>query len=412
MVLTLTEFFRQLPASALAPRQRQTKPQQKKHQQQTTHAGNLPNLAPHSDGFCKSSFFSFLLLYTLLRLGVNPSPVSHNPTLATPPSTPPKPPGGNGRSKQLKRLLRYGLLRLSQWALATLPLRWASALGAGLGWLASFLLFGEFKKALASLAVAFPENTPAQNRRLARACFTHLGRTACELACIRQIDANLEAWVEWPPEARQLLEEARQEGRGVIFVSGHVGNWELLARRVAMAGIPCASIAKATTDLRTTRWIEQFRAQGKLVSIWRESPSASRQMLQTLRNNGVLGLLIDQDTRVQSLFVPFFGKLAKTPRAAADLALLSQAPLVVGFCQRMPSGRYRLSMRRIPAPTQRSYAAALELTASLSQEIETAIRQTPEQWVWMHQRWKTPPPEAEEEREGKELDEKKKVSYT
>jgi len=323
----------------------------------------------------------------------NSRPVSEAQVPAKASGNSPKPAGKPKLTKRLKRFLRYGLLRLTQRFVAVFPIGWASALGARLGFLASVLLFGEFKKALASLSLAFPENSKAQNKHLARACFVHLGRTACELACISQIDANPEAWVEWPPEARQVLEEARSLGRGVVFVSGHVGNWELLARRVAMEGIFCASIAKASTDLRTTRWIEKFRAEGKLVSIWRESPSAARQMLQTLRSNGVLGLLIDQDTRVQSVFVPFFGKLAKTPRAAADLALLSQAPLVVGFCQRQASGRYRLQMRRIPTPpsTERSERVVLELTATLTREIETAIRAMPEQWVWMHQRWKTPP---------------------
>ena len=294
--------------------------------------------------------------------------------------------------KRLKRFLRYGLLRLTQKLLAVFPIRWVSGLGARLGWLASVVLPGEFKKALASLAIAFPENTLAHNKRLARDCFAHLGRTVGELACFSQIDADMEAWVEWPQEARQVLEEARSLGRGVIFVSGHVGSWELLARRVAMAGIPSASIAKASTDMRTTRWVEQFRAQGKLVTIWRESPSSARQMLQTLRNNGVLGLLIDQDTRVQSVFVPFFGKPAKTPRAAADLALRTQAPLVVGFCQRQASGRYRLHMRRVATPAERSENAVFELTATLTREIEEAICKAPEQWTWIHQRWKTPPP--------------------
>lgn len=312
-----------------------------------------------------------------------------------------KPPPPAKLHKRLKRFLRYGLLRLAFGALSTLPIGWASTLGARLGLLASRLLSTEFQKALASLSVAFPLNSLPQNKRLARACFVHMGRTACELACISQIDAHPEAWVEWPPEARQVLEEARSLGRGVIFVSGHVGNWELLARRVAMADIPCASIAKASTDMRSTRWLEAFRAQGKLLTIWRESPSAARQMLQTLRNNGVLGLLIDQDTRVQSVFVPFFGKPAKTPRAAADLALRTQAPIVVGFCQRQAGGRYRLKMQRVPLPPLPSAPPSpakphentvLELTASLSREIEAAIRETPEQWVWMHQRWKTPPP--------------------
>jgi KDO2-lipid IV(A) lauroyltransferase len=131
--------------------------------------------------------------------------VSKTQTPVTPTAKTPKAAGKTKTSKQLKRLLRYGLLRLTQKLLASLPIRWASKLGICLGHLASMLLFREFKKAMASLCVAFPENTPAHNKRLAKACFAHLGRTACELACISQIDANLDAWVEWPPEARLTL---------------------------------------------------------------------------------------------------------------------------------------------------------------------------------------------------------------
>jgi len=317
--------------------------------------------------------------------------VKKNPGLEKPSGLAPGAPHKAKLLKRLKRSLRYVVLRLIAGLWSALPISWSAALGARLGLLASVLLHREFKKALASLSVAFPQHSMAHNKGLARACFAHLGRMAGELACIAQIDAKLHTWVEWPPEERLVLEEARSAGRGVIFVSGHIGNWELLARRVAMEGIPCASIAKASVDAHTTRWIEAFRAKGKLLSIWRESPSAPRQMLATLRNNGVLGLLIDQDTRVHSLFVPFFGKLAKTPRAAADLALRTQAPLIVGFCQRQPSGRYCLKMRRVPTPTQHNKNAVLALTATLTLAIENAIRETPEQWVWMHQRWKTPP---------------------
>jgi KDO2-lipid IV(A) lauroyltransferase len=94
---------------------------------------------------------------------------------------------------------------------------------------------------------------------------------------------------------------------------------------------------------------------------------------------------------VQSFFVPFFGELAATPRAAGDLAIRTGAAVVVGFCQRGDSG-YRLTMEEVPLPSEQDRdAAALALTAALSQRIEAAIRRAPEQWVWMHQRWKTRP---------------------
>ena len=293
--------------------------------------------------------------------------------------------------KRLKRLVRYALVRTALALLGLLPLSWASGLGAALGGLGFHLARGERRRALASLAVAFPELPEAERLRLARACFRHLGRTALELVCIDAVDARLETVVEWPPEARAVLDAALSRNKGVVFVSGHLGNWELLARRVALAGYPCQTIAREASDPRTTRLIERFRASGRLKTIWRGHPRAVRDMLKALRGGEILGLLIDQDTRVQSVWVPFFGRPAKTPRAAADLALRTGAATVLGFCQRAAPGRYRVTMREVPHPGGDRDQAALELTARLTRGIEDAIRAQPEQWVWMHQRWKSPP---------------------
>jgi len=228
----------------------------------------------------------------------------------------------------------------------------------------------------------------AQADRLAlvRACFRHLGKMIFELVCVEQIDAVPDEWVRWAD--RTVLDAALARGKGVMFISGHVGNWELLARRVALAGYPCQTIAKETTDPRTTALIEKFRASSKLKSIWRGQPGAAKAMLRALRDGQILGMLIDQDTDVQSVWVPFFGRSAKTPRAAADLALRTGAAVVVGFCQREADGRYRVVMHEVPTEG----LDAVSLTATLSAQIEAAVRAAPEQWVWMHRRWKSPPP--------------------
>ncbi len=194
--------------------------------------------------------------------------------------------------------------------------------------------------------------------------------------------------VEWPAEDRAVLDAALKRGHGVVFVSGHFGSWELLARRVAHAGYPCHTIAKETSDPRTTALVERFRASAKLHSIWRGRDGAAKQMLRVLRAGAILGLLIDQDTDVQSVWVDFFGHRAKTPRAAADLALRTQAAVVLGFCERTGPCRYRLSMQEVNPAGDDPTA----LTAELTKRIEAKIRSAPEQWVWMHQRWKTPEP--------------------
>ncbi|NBD07502.1 MULTISPECIES: lysophospholipid acyltransferase family protein [Corallococcus] len=295
-------------------------------------------------------------------------------------------------TKRLKRYLRYlliaGMLRLLQF----LPLGMARTLGMTLGGWAYALAGGERRKALKSLARAFPDLGDAERDALGRGAFRHLAAAALEVASTRALDAGLEALVAWPAQDRQVLESALAKGKGVVFVSGHVGNWELLARRVAKAGYPSQSIAKETSDPRLTALVEDFRAKGGVRSIWRGQEGAARAMLRALRSGEILGILIDQDTRVQSVFVPFFGELAATPRAAADLALRTGAAVVVGFCQRDKEG-YRLTMEEVPAPDAVEREAAVQaLTTALSQRIEAAIRRAPEQWVWMHQRWKTRPP--------------------
>jgi KDO2-lipid IV(A) lauroyltransferase len=297
-------------------------------------------------------------------------------------------------TKRLRRFVRYLLLRALVAPLQLLPLGVACSLGASLGGLVFALAGRERKKALASLAVAFPEWTEAQRVDLARRCFRHLGTQAAEVLLVRQLDARRAECVTWEPAARAAMDAALAKGKGVVFVTGHVGNWELLARHVALEGYLAYVIGKEASDPRTTKWIESMRTSGKLNVIWRGHQGAAKAMLRALKSNGILGLLIDQDTKVQSLWVPFFGKPAKTPRAAADLALRTGAVPMLGFCVREGPLRYRITMETVPLPATEGEAAALELTAMLTAGIEKKIREVPEQWVWMHQRWKSPPPEA------------------
>lgn len=295
--------------------------------------------------------------------------------------------------KRVKRFLRYLVLRAAAGlAMALLSARAAGALGAFLGGLGWRLARTDRQRSLDSLARAFPEKSEAERVALSRACFAHLGRMIGELVKVEEIDRHLDQWVDWPQASRSALEGALGRGKGVIFVSGHLGNWELLARTVALRGYPSNTIAKETTDPRTTALIERFRASSKLQSIWRGREGAAKKMLKVLKGGEILGLLIDQDTDVQSVWVPFFGHPAKTPRAAADLALRTGAAVVFGACRRV-EGRYVLSMEEVPVPAEGDgEAKVLALTAELTRRIEACVRAAPEQWVWMHRRWRSAPP--------------------
>jgi KDO2-lipid IV(A) lauroyltransferase len=303
--------------------------------------------------------------------------------------------------KRLKRAVRSALLRAALRLLALLPLRAAVALG-GLCGRAGWHLMRETRALmLAHLALAFPEKPEAERRALARACFLHLGHMAGEVVAIRSYDARLAEHVGFEEGGEERLREILGRGRGMVFVTGHVGSWELMARRVARAGIPNAVIAKAGPDRQLNALAERFRAEGGVTTLWREDPGTGRAIIRTFKEGKALGILIDQDTKVQGLFAPFFGRLAHTPRAAADLALRFGAPVVVATTRRRgpdPCGGHLIDIKEVPcqpAAADRE-AEAVRLTAACNALLEAAIRRNPSEWVWMHRRWKTaPPPEAD-----------------
>ena len=239
--------------------------------------------------------------------------------------------------KRIKRSVRSLIVRAAIRLLSLLPLGAALALGGMVGRMA-YLLAGKTRRvALDHLALAFPERSQAERAAIARGMFVHLGRAAMEVVAIRSYDAYLDTYVELANG--EVLREVMARGKGMMFVTGHVGNWELLARRIARAGVPNAVIAKAGHDPRLNALAEEFRASGGVTTLWRENPDTGRAIIRTFRQGRALGLLIDQDTDVQGVFVPFFGRLAYTPRAAADLALRFGAPVVVGTIRRKGPGR-------------------------------------------------------------------------
>jgi KDO2-lipid IV(A) lauroyltransferase len=255
----------------------------------------------------------------------------------------------------------------------------------------------------ASLALAFPELDPAARDAIARESLVNLGKTAGEAISMRRWAHRLDEYVEATPETVAVVQRAWDRKKGIIFVLGHIGNWEL-TRRLSRYVQPNAAIAKRSWHRSLDALSERFRAEGGVQTYFREDPSTGRAMLRLFKQGGALGILIDQDTDVQSVFVPFFGRLAATPRAAADFALRFGATVLVVTCHRRGPGAgdgHRLEVTEVPfdaAPRDRE-AEVLRLTAACVAVQEEAIRRHPAEWVWMHQRWSTRP---ENEKPGRE----------
>jgi Kdo2-lipid IVA lauroyltransferase/acyltransferase len=295
--------------------------------------------------------------------------------------------------RNIRSVVIASLLRL----IALIPLGPAVRIGAFAGGLAYRLFGGTRRLALQHLALAFPEKSEVERADIARRMFVHLGMSAMEITSIRSFDDRLEQYLEI--DGGELIHAALAKGKGIVFVTGHLGNWELMARVVAKVGAPVSAVAKRGGDARLMGLIEGWRQDGAVTTLWREDASTARALLRVFKENKVLGILVDQDTNVQGLWVPFFGRPAWSPRAPADLALRTGAPILVGTSHRKgerPGDGFHFEVTEVrydPKPADKE-AEALRITAACQAVLEDAIRRHPADWVWMHERWKTQPPPA------------------
>jgi len=292
--------------------------------------------------------------------------------------------------KRVKRTVRSWLIQALVAAVQLLPLRVALALGRWGGGIAYHLFPRERRLSLAHLEIAFPERSAEEREAIARRMFRNLGELGMEIAQLPRLESRLASYVELDAAAAAVIDGARR-GNGVVAVTGHIGNWELLFRRIVHSGRSAYAVGVEMSHHALTAMIEKARGPGR--TIWRGAPGSSKKLLRAFREDAYLAMLIDQDTKVQGVFVPFFGRLAHTPRAAADLAIRTGAGVLTIFIHRKPEGGHRISVQEIEwSPTEDGEEDARRLTAAMTASIEAEIRRHPDEWVWMHERWKTRPP--------------------
>jgi KDO2-lipid IV(A) lauroyltransferase len=307
------------------------------------------------------------------------SPAAASPTARTVPL-----------AKRIRREMRVRALLFAFPILSRLPHRFAAAIGAAAGRLAWYVVPRHRRAAMQHLATAFPERDARWRARVGRASFANLGRSALELLVAERID--LARSVQFEPGSLEILAGAHAEGRGVVAFSCHLGNWELLARRVASEGLPLATVAREAHDSRLTQLLERSRALSGITSLWRGDPASIRTMIRHIRAGGIVAALIDQDTDVAGYFLPFFGREAFTPRAPADLAIRTGAAVIFARTRRVAPTVHRITISRGPAFLGGdSDGDSRALSAWATRQIEDEVRRSPEQWVWMHARWRTRP---------------------
>src|SRR5437764_2641304 len=275
-----------------------------------------------------------------------------------------------------------------------MPDRIVRACGTALG-LAFYTIDGAHRRiAERNLAVAFPLRTAAERRAIARAAFAHFGRLLFELLKFSTLSREqMLARVEVEGEERSRL--AYAQGKGVLFVTGHFGFWELQAMVHALKVEPVAIVARALDNPPLNQLLEDIRQRTGNTVIYRRG--TIRRVMRTLHAGHGVAMLIDQHIMSRdAIYVDFFERPAATTSAVAALALRTGAPVVPVFALPIGGGRYRMIYEHpVELPRADSPDAIRELTQRCTDVLEMYVRRRPDLWLWMHRRWRDEGPTAE-----------------
>jgi KDO2-lipid IV(A) lauroyltransferase len=291
--------------------------------------------------------------------------------------------------------LEYALARSILWSLGVLPRRAAIAVGLGIGNLAYHLPGKLRQTGLRNLQIAFPDKSEKERRQLLRGTFASLGRLLGEFSQLpKATPEKLRKLIEYDEVGLRHLREAEKNKRGVIFLTGHLGVWELHSFGWSALEYPLSFLVRPLDNERIEEMVERIRTRFGNRAI--DKKSAARQSLRVLREGGTLGILSDLNTQPnEGVFVPFFGKLACTTAGIATLALKTDA-VVIPTCAVWDRKKKRYFFHGDP-PVELvrtgDHAKDIEVnTANFAAAIERLVRLYPDQWLWIHKRWKTRPP--------------------
>jgi KDO2-lipid IV(A) lauroyltransferase len=274
-----------------------------------------------------------------------------------------------------------------------LPPRVGVWLGSRLGDLAFFLLARRRRTALANLALAFPDLDDAARRWVCRRSFQHLGVMGFEL-CATLAHPIERTLARIRLDGLEHLRAAMAAHGRALVLTAHLGNWELLTVAHRLTGYRLAIVVRPLDSPWLNALAERLRRKSGVELI--DKRGALRPVLRALGGGRLVAILLDQNAaRRESVFVPFFGRRASTSKSLALLARRTGAPVVPIFIRRESAGWHRVTvLPALRASVGGADATLADLTARCTEAIETAIRGAPEQWLWVHDRWRTRPGEG------------------
>lgn len=291
-------------------------------------------------------------------------------------------------SDPLRHHVEFALFQFFKWLVLTLPLKSAQRLGGYLGSSAFYCYSSRRRIALENLRLAFPGKTEQECRAIARGAFRNYGITLVELLWFPNLTGSriCELVHIQNPE---VMTAGYKRGKGLVMLSGHFGNWELIALACGyLSNLPITIIVQTQSNNLVDDVINRHRCLfgNKVVPMG----MSVRELIRTLNEGGVVAIAPDQSAAMEGAYVEFFGRTVATHKGPAVFALRSQAPVLMGFMVRQPDGTYSIIFEEIPTGDIAGLTEehVVELTRRHTALLERYIRAYPDLWLWMHRRWK------------------------
>ncbi len=295
----------------------------------------------------------------------------------------------------------YTAFRLVLGGLGLLPRSVSLLVGFAFSRLGYYLLSGPRRVGMRNLTLAYPEMDDRERARIIKGVFANLGRVLAEVSQFHKATPESLAKIadfELDQESLDLWARNKAEGRGVLIVTGHFGNWELMVMGFAAIHQPMAYLARPLDNPLIEEMTNAIRTRFGNTPI--NKTNSAMTGIRILGEGGLLGILADVNAHPkEGVFVPFFGVPACTTSGAAMIAIRSNAWIYPTFCVwDRTTKRYKLIHGKLiePANTGDRKQDIITTTAEYTAEIERFVRQYPDQWMWLHKRWKSRPPGEKE----------------
>ncbi len=293
--------------------------------------------------------------------------------------------------------LEFAAVRLLGAILTTVPFALSVKLCQGVGLLVCLLDKRHRRRATAQAKMALGLDE-AESARLARRMYIHFGTCVAEFLRLPnyKTSEDIDRIMDWNGN-KEIVRNLKAEGKGIIWATGHIGNWEFAGHMGAVTGIMTAAVARPLDNPLIDRYVKSIRtACGQKVI---DKKGAMRDVLRELKAGQGVGLITDQDGGQRGIFVPFFGIVSSSIPSAADLAIRTGVPVLTGVMRRVGKPlRFSLEVGRVlrANPDADYEEERHRLMTLINEDMEAHIRKGPEQWIWMHRRWKTRPPDETE----------------